>query len=86
MTLKQSPELVTGGPYHFIRHPIYTGIILMALGSALDVNIYWWVGFIVGAIYFIYSAFAEEKLMLDQFPKVYPAYQSKSKMFIPYIF
>ena len=86
MTLKEDPELVTTGPYRYIRHPIYTGILLMALGSAIDINVKWFVVFIVGCVYFVYSAFAEEKLMTQQFPKVYPAYKAKTKMLVPFIF
>ena len=58
----------------------------MALGSAIDINVQWFVVFIVGCVYFVYSAFAEEKLMTQQFPKVYPAYKAKTKMLVPFIF
>jgi isoprenylcysteine carboxyl methyltransferase (ICMT) family protein YpbQ len=86
MTVKQSPELVTSGPYHFVRHPIYTGILVAILGTALDVGTYWFIALIVSAIYFIYSAIVEEKLMLKQFPKAYPDYKKSTKMLIPFIF
>lgn len=86
MTRKQDPELVTSGPYQSVRHPIYSGILLAALGSALDVSIYWLLVFIIFAVYFIYSAVVEEKLMMKQFPKVYPAYKAKTKMLIPFVF
>ena len=36
---KEQPELVTGGPYAFVRHPIYTGIIVAILGSAIGETI-----------------------------------------------
>jgi protein-S-isoprenylcysteine O-methyltransferase Ste14 len=86
MTRKQDPELVTSGPYEYVRHPIYTGVLLMALGSFFDVNVYWLLVFIIAAIFFIYSALAEERLMIKQFPKVYPAYKARTKMLIPFIF
>lgn len=86
MTQKQNPELVTSGPYAYIRHPIYTGMMLMMLGSFLIVNIYWLIVFIIGSVYCIYSAFAEEKFMMQQFPKVYPSYKAKTKMLIPFVF
>lgn len=86
MTQKQNPELVTSGPYHYIRHPIYTGILLAVLGSVLASSIYWLIFFAFAGPYFIYSATVEEKLMTKLFPKVYPAYKSKTKMLIPFIF
>jgi protein-S-isoprenylcysteine O-methyltransferase Ste14 len=85
MTVKQDPELVTSGPYRYIRHPIYSGFLLMALGSSLDVNTYWYLVLAVSAVYFIYSAVNEEKLLAKQFPKVYASYKTKTKMLIPFI-
>lgn len=86
MTQKKSPELVTSGPYKYVRHPIYSGILLMVLGSIFDVNIFWLLVFVVSLVFFIYSSLVEERLMSKQFPKVYPAYKSKTKMLIPFIF
>lgn len=36
---KEDPELVTSGPYRTIRHPIYTGILLAMIGSAIAVTV-----------------------------------------------
>src|SRR5262249_12549333 len=41
MTQKVDPELVTAGPYRRIRHPIYAGIILATIGTAIAVSLYW---------------------------------------------
>jgi protein-S-isoprenylcysteine O-methyltransferase Ste14 len=41
MSLKEQPELVTSGPYARIRHPIYSGLILALLGSAMGFNVSW---------------------------------------------
>src|SRR5262249_53924001 len=35
VTLKEDHELIQRGPYAFVRHPIYTGLLLMVLASAL---------------------------------------------------
>ncbi len=42
MSQKADPELVTTGPYGKIRHPIYSGIILGMVGTAIAVSLYWW--------------------------------------------
>ncbi|MDE2212986.1 MAG: isoprenylcysteine carboxylmethyltransferase family protein [Patescibacteria group bacterium] len=85
MSLKKDPELVTSGPYTFVRHPIYTGFILAVLGSAFATTAYWLIigGFF--ALYFIYSSTVEERIMLAQFPNDYPAYVARTKRFIPFI-
>ena len=43
MSQKEDLELVTTGPYHFVRHPIYTGICLAMLGSAITGGMAWFI-------------------------------------------
>jgi protein-S-isoprenylcysteine O-methyltransferase Ste14 len=85
MTLKEEPELVTSGPYRFVRHPIYTGILLAVLGSALATYVAAFVIFAVTAVYFVYSARIEDGLMATSFPSTYPAYRERTKMLIPFV-
>jgi len=85
-SIKENPELVTAGPYTYVRHPIYTGVLLAMLGSALTSDPVWLILTVVFGIYFIYSAFQEEKLMLKTFPDSYPGYKKRTKMLIPFIF
>src|SRR5215470_6090585 len=35
ITIKQGHELIISGPYRFVRHPIYSGLLLAFFGSAL---------------------------------------------------
>ena len=86
MSRKEQPELVTSGPYAFIRHPIYTGLILAMLGSAIGVNIYWAVMLLPVGGYFIYSARREEANMLQLFPEQYAAYRARTGMLAPRLF
>jgi protein-S-isoprenylcysteine O-methyltransferase Ste14 len=85
MTHKEEPELVTSGPYRLVRHPIYTGILLAMLGTALSVNVYWLIIFFVMGTYFIYSARVEEGIMTSSFPDAYPSYRARTKMLIPFV-
>lgn len=84
MTLKEGHELVTTGPYRFIRHPIYTGILLATLGSALAVSTLWLMAFGISGAYFVYSARTEERLMMQQFPNEYAEYKKRTKALIPF--
>ena len=83
---KENPELVTTGPYAFIRHPIYTGMLIAMLGSALGQSVSWFLPLFLFAFYFIYSARREEKLMIEEFPQQYPAYMARTKMLLPLLF
>jgi protein-S-isoprenylcysteine O-methyltransferase Ste14 len=85
MSLRQGHELVTSGPYAYVRHPIYTGIMLAMLGSALAVGAFWLALLAAAFAYFIISARTEERMMLAQFPDVYPAYRRRTKMLIPFV-
>jgi protein-S-isoprenylcysteine O-methyltransferase Ste14 len=86
MSRKEQPELITSGPYATIRHPIYTGLILAMLGSAIGVNIYWALMLIPVGAYFILSARQEESVMLQQFPEQYAAYMARTGMLAPRLF
>lgn len=85
MSRKAEPELVTAGPYAFVRHPIYTGIILAMLGSAIGQSVIWALPLILFVPYFIYSARREEEMMREQFPEQYPDYMRRTKMIVPFV-
>jgi protein-S-isoprenylcysteine O-methyltransferase Ste14 len=85
MTQKDEPELVTSGPYRFVRHPIYSGLLLGLIGTALATDL---LGLIVAAVlgaYFYYCASVEEKNLIATFPSAYPAYRLATKMIIPFV-
>ena len=85
MTQREHPELVTTGPYAYIRHPIYAGVILAAIGSIITIDVLWFIPLAIYCAYFFYSAPIEEKHMAEQFPDSYPAYKSRTKMLIPFV-
>jgi len=85
VTFKQGHELIRTGPYRWVRHPIYTGLLVMALGIALDFGaLHCWL-----ALPFITAAFwiklkQEERLLLRHFPQEYPTYMSQVKALVPF--
>jgi hypothetical protein len=83
MCQKETPELVTSGPYALIRHPIYTGLMLAMLDSAMGVNVLWGLLLIPVGAYFIYSARREETVLLQHFPEQYAAYRAHTGMLAP---
>ncbi|MHB1517930.1 MAG: methyltransferase family protein [Acidimicrobiales bacterium] len=86
MTQKDEPELVTSGPYHLIRHPIYSGILVAGLGTAAALSWLWLIAVGLGGVYFLYSATVEERYLARQFPDTYPGYMRSTKMLLPFIF
>ena len=86
VTFKQDHELITSGPYAFVRHPIYTGMLLMLLGTAI-INGHA-IGFAFLAVVTLglwLKARDEEKMMIKHFPDTYPAYKSRVRALVPFI-
>lgn len=84
-SIKEGHELVTSGPYRFVRHPIYTGMILAMIGSALSLSV-WFLVAVAFCILFIRRVRIEEKLMTKQFPDQYPSYKKRTWALFPYIY
>jgi protein-S-isoprenylcysteine O-methyltransferase Ste14 len=84
-SIKQEHELVTAGPYRFVRHPIYTGMWFAMLGSAFAASLAWLAGLAVASVIFAYRIRIEERLMMRQFPAAYPAYRRRTKAIIPFV-
>ena len=87
VTIKEDHQLIESGPYAYVRHPIYAGFLLGALGTVFTI------GTLASfcAIPILLIAFAirirrEEKMMLAQFPDTFRAYKFRTKMLIPRLF
>jgi protein-S-isoprenylcysteine O-methyltransferase Ste14 len=83
--VKEHHELVTTGPHAFVRHPIYTGILVAAFGTALTGAVFGTAVFIFASIIFLSRIGKEEKIMLELFPNEYPAYQARTKRLVPFV-
>ncbi len=86
MTQKDEPELVTSGPYHLIRQPIYAGILVAGPGTAVALSWLWLIVVGLAGVYFVYRSTAEERYLTAQFSDIYPAYKCSTKMLLPFIF
>lgn len=82
--VKQEHELRTGGPYGITRHPIYTGILGMLLGSMLVAGAgRWIVPFPVFLVLLEIKIRIEERFMLAEFPDDYPRYRQRVPRLVP---
>jgi protein-S-isoprenylcysteine O-methyltransferase Ste14 len=86
MTQKDEPALVTSGPYHLVRHPIYSGILVAGIGTAIALSWLWLTAVVLAGVYFLYSATVEERYLTAQFPDSYPGYKHSTKMLVPFVF
>jgi protein-S-isoprenylcysteine O-methyltransferase Ste14 len=86
MSQKAEPELVRTGPYRSIRHPIYSGILLALVGTAVAISLYWLIGVALLGAYFTHSALIEERNMTRLLPDQYPDYKRSTRMLVPFIF
>jgi len=79
--------LITTGPYRFVRHPIYLGLSMLALGEALAFASWPSIVVVFFAIVptFVWRASAEERLLTDTFGDRYEHYRKQTKMIIPYL-
>jgi len=86
VTLKHDHELVRTGPYRYVRHPIYSGILLAFVGSAVARGE--WRGVLAVAIAFAAlwrKLQLEERWMAETFGEKYAAYQSEVAALIPFV-
>jgi protein-S-isoprenylcysteine O-methyltransferase Ste14 len=85
--LDEGHQLATNGAFGLVRHPIYTGITLLALGSAI-----WapttiiWIGFALIALGSELRARSEEVLLKRAFGDAYVAYSKRTRRFVPFVY
>jgi len=84
-SMKEQHELVTSGPYAYVRHPIYTGMLLAVFGSALTGSIFAIAVAVAASVVFLSRIPREERIMLRLFPDAYPPYQARTKRLIPLV-
>lgn len=81
----KSGTLIQTGLYRFVRHPIYSGIILMTLGVGLYLGSTWKISIGVALwVLFYFKSRYEETLLLRQYPD-YEAYRKRTSRFFPFL-
>lgn len=84
VTFKVDHELIRRGPYAHVRHPIYSAILLMLVGSAIAIG---GLGGLIGMPLIVAGIWLklrqEEELMTRHFPEEYPSYRSTVGALIP---
>jgi len=85
-SIQEDHELIERGPYAYVRHPLYSGLVLMFLGTVL------WYGSWIGGILFVACLIGtwlklreEERLLTGHFGTRYLEYKQRVKALIPFI-
>ena len=83
---KDDAVLVQTGAYKFVRHPIYSGILLGGIGFAFVVNGTLTFLYVLALfIFFDIKSRREEQWLADKFPN-YTAYQKQVRKLIPFVY
>ncbi len=86
VVVKEDHALIRSGPYRRVRHPIYTGMLLAFLGTAVAVGE--WrglVGFVLAFVSFLLKSRMEEARMAETFPE-YAEYRRRTASLIPGVY
>ena len=85
VTLKRDHELIVDGPYAFVRHPIYTGMIFAAFASTIQIG---QAANLLGAVLFAFGfwlkARLEERLLSVELGAAYADYRRTTPMLVPF--
>ena len=84
--LKQDHELIVRGPYSFVRHPIYTGVLVAFFGTALAIG-EWHalIGVALLAVAFWRKLRLEERWLCELFGEPYRNYMRHVKALVPWV-
>ncbi len=86
VTVKEGHELVQDGPYRWVRHPIYTGVLVMILGTGLAAGrVHGLLAFPIALAALWLKSRMEERWMAAQFADRYATYRSRTWALIPFV-
>ena len=84
-TPRAGGKLVAHGPYRWIRHPMYTAVMLLGVACALTTGHVWaWLLLVFMCLMLLSKAVLEERWMLALYPD-YARYQARTRWFIPFV-
>ena len=85
--LSDDHELITTGPYRWLRHPIYASMLGMLLATGMVKT--WWPLLTAGVIFFVIGTEirirAEERLLSERFGESFAQFKASTKAYIPFI-
>jgi protein-S-isoprenylcysteine O-methyltransferase Ste14 len=84
VALKKDHQLVSSGLYRWVRHPIYSGILLAMFGTAMIAgHLRGWLGMALAFGAFYFKARREERFLREEFGPSFEAHSRRTGMFLP---
>lgn len=84
--IQDNHQLITAGPYAYVRHPLYTGIIFAVAGTALIVaDVGALIGFLFALSFMLLKSSREERLLEAEFGPIYATYRERTGGLLPRI-
>jgi protein-S-isoprenylcysteine O-methyltransferase Ste14 len=84
LQIQDRHHLIEEGPYHSVRHPMYTALANIFIGLGLVSGLWPWILLaLLGIAFFITRVPKEEKMMLEEFGDEYKDYMQRSGRFLP---
>ena len=87
VTLKQDHDLIRSGPYALVRHPIYSGMLLALIGTAIAIDS--WsalIALVAMLAALLFKIRIEERFMADAFGEAYARYRADVPALVPFLF
>ena len=83
-TTREAHQLITVGPYRYVRHPLYTVGFLIFLGIGLMASMWWFlIGLLILLAALIWRTGKEEDNLLREFGEEYQAYRQRTGRYFP---
>ena len=86
--IRNDHQLITSGPFRYVRHPVYFCLFGMFISSGIIGTAF--IAFVISTVIFIYGTILrireEEKLLIEVFGEKYESYRKKVRAFIPFIY
>lgn len=87
LVIQERHELITTGPYKYLRNPSYTAALITFIGFGLGVGNWLSIAalFLIGLITYVWRIRAEDKMLLDEFGRTYEDYKKRTWALIPFV-
>ena len=86
LVIREGHELITHGPYRFVRHPIYFGVLIACIGIAVFAGSWLGLLFMLALVPIVLNRIRmEERLLAQEFGEVYEAYRRSTPKLIPFL-